>query len=258
MHFFKYHSSGNDFIIFDNREDKIKLSSLDIQKLCSRRFSIGADGLVLLQKSSFFDYYMIIYNSDGSEACMCGNALLCFTRFIYDFINKKPFYNIQTKAGNYKTFVKKDRVYLQSNLPQLYKEKNICINKKKYKIGFLNSGVMHGVLQLKDIDNLDVFKMGKLIRFHKSFAPEGINVNFCQVIDNKQIKIRVYEKGVENETYSCSTGALAIAYFFHKTLGFQKDLTLFFKGGKTKISIENTHIILCTKPSMAFQGVFSL
>jgi diaminopimelate epimerase len=259
--FFKYHSNGNDFIILDNRE-KIFIDILKpqiIQNLCKREFYIGADGLVLLEKSDIADYKMVIYNSDGFEADMCGNALLCISKFLKDFIDNKNDFHIETLAGIYKTFIKEEKVFFITDVPKVI-EKGIFIALKglKVDIDYLNSGVFHGVIFLSnDDDNLekiDVFKIGKEIRYHSIFQPKGVNVNFCKIVDNETLKVRTYEKGVENETYCCSTAALAVGYSYFLKSKMQK-VKLSFKGGDVFLLKKNDKLILQTSPKQSFEGI---
>lgn len=253
--FFKYNSNGNDFIIVDETKNFYNFSQDFIKKLCSRQFSIGADGLVLLQNSKNAHFKMKIFNSDGLEANMCGNALLCINRFIYDHIVKQSKFLIETKAAIYETFVDEACVSFKSEIPKIISENNeIVIDSLKFNFPVIDSGVLHGVIFLDKIDNLDVFNLGKKIRNFKSFLPQGINVNFCEKISENEIKIRTYERGVEAETLSCSTGSLAVAFEIYRTKKIKVPLNLFFRGGKISISIEDKTLRLTNNPSFAFKG----
>lgn len=258
FNFFKYNSNGNDFIIIDDRNKSFNLQKEVIQKICSRQFCVGADGLVLLRNSNNSDFKMKIYNSDGLEANMCGNALLCLVKFIYDNIVKKDFFLIETKASVYETFVEKDLISFKSEFPEVVKE-NCRIKVQNLSLNFcvIDSGVLHGVIFLENIDKIDVLRLGRQIRYSDSFLPGGINVNFCEVLNENQIKVRTYEKGVENETYCCSTGALATTLAFYKKKSI-KFLTLHFKGGKVFIDIDKNGLKLTQKPNFAFRGSMKL
>ena len=153
--FYKYHSNGNDFIIIDDRNNKISFDNNFIEKLCSRNFSIGADGLVLLKESKNFDYKMQFFNSDGYEADMCGNALLSFTKFLYDHIEKKKIYNIETKKSFYKTFYKNNKVSFLSKIPTLL-IKDFFIDKFNLMLDLFDSGVIHGVIFQKNIGKINL------------------------------------------------------------------------------------------------------
>ncbi|NGX28343.1 MAG: Diaminopimelate epimerase [Candidatus Anoxychlamydiales bacterium] len=277
MDFFKYNSNGNDFIILDDRKDSIesflskpfnlsgkkrqtkKESQIakNIQKLCSRQFYIGADGLILLQTSKVADFKMKVFNSDGFEADMCGNALLCLAKFIHDFIDKKNEILIETKVALYKTYLKDSFVSFTSKKPKILKtDYKINIESKNLNLQIVNSGVFHGVTFVDNIKDIDVFKMGQKIRYLKDFAPHGVNVNFCEILKKNEIKVRTYEKGVEDETYCCLTGAIAVANAYKR----KKDvatLLLHFKGGNVIVQFENDLIKLSTKPFFAYKGLIS-
>jgi len=255
LEFFKYNSNGNDFIIIDDRSSSIKAHKKNIQKLCVREFSIGANGLIFLQNSQKADFKMKIFNSDGIEANMCGNGLLCLVKFISDFIIKKDSYLIETKSDVYHTFIDKKNVSFLSKFPKFLKE-NYLLNLQttKHKMQIINSGVFHGVMFLNDVDNINVYKEGKKIRFYKDFSPTGINVNFCEVISDNEIKVRTYEKGVENETFCCSTGAIAVAWAYYNLKNLKQELKLHFKGGKINIVYEKKGLKLSSRPVFAFRG----
>ena len=265
MDFFKYNSNGNDFIIIDDRKEsldsffskKVKDLKKNIQKLCSRQFCIGADGLILLKNSKFADFKMMIFNSDGKEATMCGNALLCLAKFINDFIEKKIEIQIETKAGIYQTYLKDGLVSFISKKPQILKtDYKIKIDSTNFNFQVLNSGVFHGVTFLKNFENIDVFQMGRKIRYLKDFHPIGVNVNFCEILSANEIKVRTYEKGVEDETYCCLTGAVAVCHSLKKLVD-RNELVLHFKGGKVLAQFQNDLLKLSTKPFFAYKGSIS-
>jgi len=259
INFFKYNSNGNDFIIIDETDKSYEFSKKIIQKLCSRQFCVGADGLVLLQNSKKADFKMKIYNSDGNEANMCGNALLCLVKFIYDNIKKKDFFLIETKAFIYETVIKNDEVSFKSDFPKIINENNqIIIKNLNLNFPVIDSGVLHGVIFFENIDNLDVYNLGKKIRYSKLFLPDGINVNFCEKRNENEIKVRTYEKGVENETYACSTAALAVAWQIYRKTNVKKFLILHFKGGKIMINIDKNGLELFKKPNFAFSGTVNV
>ena len=274
LDFFKYNSNGNDFIILDNRENSFD-DFLDkpeiIQKLCKKEFSIGADGIIFLHLSNTADYKMQIFNSDGYVAAMCGNALLCLVKFINDHIKKQRSLMVETKDFVYKTFIDQKYVSFRSKYPQVInKNVKIDVDDNSFDLQLLNSGVLHGVIFIKNIENIDVFKMGKKIRNFKQFLP-GINVNFCEIINETEIKVRTFEKGVEKETFCCSTGALATAYsyfllkgqkiqrkdFLRKIFLRKKNLQkvcLQFIGGEIQIEFEKDHMLLTGIPNFAYKG----
>lgn len=213
--FYKLTAAGNDFVLIDNRKNVVAESehSKLAAKLCDRRYSIGGDGLILLENSSKADFRMRYYNSDGSFASMCGNGGRSISKFAYELgvVDKKM--TFETDAGLITAEIKSDNVV---NLA-LYDPKNLKINEKievedkTLTVSSLNTGVPHAVVFVDDIENIDVKKYGKIIRFHKHFAPDGTNVNFVKVDKNNTILVRTYERGVEDETLACGTGVTASA-----------------------------------------------
>lgn len=257
--FFKYNSNGNDFIIIDETKKSYDFSKEMIQKVCSRQMCIGADGLVLLQKSTRADFKMRIFNSDGLEANMCGNALLCSIKFIYDNLLKEKKILIETKSDIYETFVENDIISFKTNFPKVLSVNNhIVIDNFMFNFPVIDSGVVHGIIFLEKIDNLDVFNLGKKIRFFKSFLPYGINVNFCEKINESEVKVRTYERGVEDETFCCSTGALAVAWEIYRNSNLKAPVNLLFKGGKIVVSKEENGLKLTKNPNFAFKGLCKL
>ncbi len=253
--FYKYQATGNDFILIENLDEKIdeKKKSYIAKKLCDRHFGVGADGLLFVEKSKIADVKMRIFNSDGSEAEMCGNGIRCFAKHVYDFnIVRRKIIKIETLAGVKVVEVftdKKDRVnYVKVDMgkPHFEREKipaegkgvlikeKIKINGGEFEISALNTGVPHVVIFVDNIDDIDVEKIGRKIRFHKIF-PKGTNVNFIQKIGDKKYRIRTYERGVEKETLACGTGATACGVLINY-LGLDNgEIEITTKGGKIYI-----------------------
>ena len=214
--FFKYQGTGNDFIMIDDRislfpsGDNTQL----IEKLCHRRFGIGADGLILLQKHESADFYMKYYNNDGRESSMCGNGGRCIAQFAKDLNvvgDKAVFYAVD---GYHEADYQKDIVSL------LMKEVD-SIEKRSTDEFVLNTGSPHYVVFTNvDIASLDIVSMAKKIRYNDEFAKDGINVNFVNIISENELKVRTYERGVEDETYSCGTGVTAtvLAYSLRNSI----------------------------------------
>ncbi len=203
IQFTKYQGTGNDFIIIDNRDLKLKkLTTPQIAKLCDRRFGIGADGLMLLQNKLDYDFEMIYYNSDGNESSMCGNGGRCiveFARTLNLIKDKAKFYAID---GEHEAFWKKEYISLKmKDVNEIEMNANFC---------FLNTGSPHYVAFVNDVKNFDVLSQGKKIRMNARFQKEGTNVNFIEKHYN-DLFVRTYERGVEAETYSCGTGVTAAA-----------------------------------------------
>ncbi len=203
IHFYKYQGTGNDFIIIDDRDARFSLlSQSQISFLCDRRFGIGADGLILLQQEKNFDFKMKYFNADGNESTMCGNGGRCIVKFAHDLkivSEKTSFIAID---GPHDAEVKNDLVRL--------KMKDVSEVKQIDGYFILNTGSPHYVTFVDDTNEINVFFEGKKIRNSEPFKKEGINVNFVEKTDNG-IVVRTYERGVENETFSCGTGVVASA-----------------------------------------------
>ena len=210
INFTKMVASGNDFVIAEIKNQKSKIKNLNTfaKEICDRKFGIGADGLVVLEKSKVADIKMRIFNADGSEAEMCGNGARCMALFVAS--SKRI--SIETKAGIIDAEVDKDAVKIKLTEPKDLKlDIPIKIGGRSLKVNFINSGVPHAVIFVEGLDKIDVVGIGRQIRFHRKFAPAGTNVNFVEVCANDSIKVRTYERGVEDETLACGTGSVASA-----------------------------------------------
>lgn len=212
--FMKISGSGNDFIVVDNRDGQKRPSPSYIKKLCAPKIGIGADGLILLENcDKDCDFKMVYFNNDGKEAEMCGNGGRSIVLFAYLMkIVKKRKILFCSKNGRHQAEIKKGNVVkLQLSSPHSLKENiNVKTGYGIFKGSFINTGVPHFVIEVDDIENLDVKNIGREIRFLKVFKNEGTNVNFVKREKNF-IKIRTYERGVEDETLSCGTGSVASA-----------------------------------------------
>lgn len=203
INFFKYQGTGNDFIIIDNRSKKFHRENHSlVERLCDRRFGIGADGLMLLQNIQGYDFEMVYFNSDGKESSMCGNGGRCIVEFArtLGLVKEKAFF--LASDGEHEAYVKPGFISLKMN------------NVSKVETGkshfFLNTGSPHYVVFVDDVENYNVFENGKEIRYNDRFKEEGTNVNFVEKKDGV-LFVRTYERGVEAETYSCGTGVTAAA-----------------------------------------------
>jgi len=210
MEFTKIQASGNDFILIDNRQMQVEHDWSPLAKqLCQRRFSIGADGMLVLERSDIADFKMRIFNPDGSEPKMCGNGIRCSALFAQGGRDKRDF-SIETGAGVLKTNVRNDIVRVVW-FPPVDLRLNYSIEGEQGRFSSVNTGVPHAVIFVDELENLNIAERGKKIRFHPVFAPEGTNVDFIKVISDSKVIMRTYERGVEGETYFCGTGALAVA-----------------------------------------------
>jgi diaminopimelate epimerase len=203
--FEKYHGTGNDFIMIDDRDAKIVLSKEAISFICNRRFGIGADGMLLLQYSKDYDFRMRYYNADGGEGTMCGNGGRCITAFAKSLgiINE----NAHFTASDGAHFSKVKTIAADSYFVSL---KMSDVNKaERFNDDFiLDTGSPHLVKFVPDIKQVDVFTEGKKLRWDKAFQPGGINVNFVE-IKKDHLVVRSFERGVEDITLSCGTGVTA-------------------------------------------------
>jgi diaminopimelate epimerase len=212
--FTKMSGSGNDFILIDHREHFLEEDRLKdlVQKVCRRRVSVGADGLILIERSKNADFKWRFYNADGSEAEMCGNGGRCAARFAHLKGIAGPSLKFETLAGILSATVDGKRVKLEMTKPfGLKLDETLLVGRGKEVFSFINTGVPHAVLFREDLEKLDIVKIGRAIRRHSHFAPAGTNVNFVRVEKGNQLSVRTYERGVEDETLACGTGVVASA-----------------------------------------------
>lgn len=211
--FLKMSGAGNDFVVIDNRQKVLPSGAAALAvKLCQPKTGIGADGLMLLEKSTKADFKMRIFNPDGSEAEMCGNGARCIACFA--LLKKIAPANMvfDTRAGLIRAQVKGKEVKLRMIDPQDLKDNlKIILGGKYRELFFINTGVPHTIMFVKKIAAVDVCGWGRTIRQHRLFSPAGTNVNFVSKIDRHSIAVRTYERGVENETLACGTGSVAAA-----------------------------------------------
>lgn len=213
LRFTKFSGAGNDFVIVDNRQNLIRmpLDKLAI-KVCQLKLGVGADGLVVVEKSRSADFKMLIFNSDGSEAEMCGNGARCVARFAHLHKIAGREMDFETKAGLISAEVKDAVVKLRMSQPHDFKcGLRLNLDGNLRSLFFINTGVPHTVMLVKNVDKVNVLEWGRKIRNHRLFKPAGTNVDFVGEIDHHNIVVRTYERGVENETLACGTGAVASA-----------------------------------------------
>lgn len=214
LDFAKMNGAGNDFILIDNRDLRVRLNPEQVARLCHRQRGIGADGLVLLipSASGRADWAWDFYNSDGSVAEMCGNASRCFARFIQRLTGAQGRITFETGAGIITAVLSDGQVTVSLTSPcDLRLDQQITVAGVPRTVHSLNTGVPHAVLFVEDADRAMIQTWGSEIRHHPHFSPKGTNANFVEVLPGQGIRVRTYERGVEGETLACGTGVTASA-----------------------------------------------
>jgi diaminopimelate epimerase len=234
--FTKMSGTGNDFILIDNRDGFVRDARDVAIKFCKRRLSIGADGLLLLEESQSADVRMRYLNADGSEVEMCGNGARCISHFAHSLGYPSNF-NLQTAAGVLPVWINGDVVKIGMPEPHIEGDEfSLEIDGETYSMYSANTGVPHQVIFVDDLQNIDVNRIGRAIRYHDRFAPRGTNVDFAKVINRSNIALRTYERGVESETLSCGTGAVASILIGGK-------LGLIDSPGKAHVKLPDTMVV---------------
>ncbi len=252
--FYKYQGTGNDFVMIDNRDNFfLKEDTQLVAKLCDRRFGIGADGLILLENDTENDFRMVYYNSDGNQSSMCGNGGRCIVAFAKQLgiiENQTTF--IATDGLHFAT-IENDVVALQM--------KDVDEVKVYDNYIFVDTGSPHHVEIVEDLENIDIKTEGAKIRYSNLYGEDGSNVNFVKQIGENTFALRTYERGVEDETFSCGTGAAAVAIAMHvlKKVTSQK-INIKVVGGKLDVSFMKgkvyNNIFLTGKAIFVYKGVF--
>jgi diaminopimelate epimerase len=255
--FYKYHGTGNDFVLIDNRD--LKFDSTDtnlIASICHRRFGVGADGLMLLEKSENASFTMRYYNSDGRESSMCGNGGRCIAAFAVHqgVVPAGELFSFDAVDGVHKAILNGDIVNLK-----MVDVEGIDI----FGDGmFLDTGSPHFIKFVDDPQKLDVFQEGRFWRNHERFAPGGTNVNFVGPATNKDVVMRTFERGVEDETWSCGTGAVASAIATSVRYGGGNEFMMHVPGGELTVQFETvnnrkfSNVWLNGPARFVFEGTF--
>ena len=252
--FWKYQGSGNDFIMIDNRDLTFDKSLFAIHKLCDRRFGIGADGLICLENSPEADFQMVYFNSDGNESTFCGNGGRCVVAFARLLSIIKSQTTFKAKDGLHHAQVLGREVRLKMiNVPEI----------KEHENGYeLFTGSPHFVKAVETVSSLDVKTLGAAVRYSEPFSETGINVNFIEQKKDR-ILVRTYERGVEDETYSCGTGVTASA-LVAASLGMNSPVQVETPGGILKVEFIKTgegsfsEIFLQGPAELVFEGVIGI
>lgn len=255
--FYKYQGTGNDFVMIDNRNSLFpKNNAKLINKLCDRKFGIGADGLILLDNHDKYDFAMVYYNSDGNESTMCGNGgrcLVAFAKQLGVISDKAEFEAVD--GYHFATIDSNNIVSLQM--------KDISNIDVRENYTFLNTGSPHHVKMVENLENYDVKTEGAKIRYSSLYGEEGSNVNFVSQLNDDTFEVRTYERGVEDETLSCGTGvtAVAISMFNNKNTN-SSHIKLNVQGGNLAVSFEEnkgvfTKVKLIGPATFVFEGIIN-
>ncbi|GAA3791548.1 diaminopimelate epimerase [Corallibacter vietnamensis] len=254
--FYKYQGTGNDFVMIDNRLLQFdKTDAQHIAFLCDRRFGIGADGLILLENHTEYDFKMVYYNADGHESSMCGNGGRCIVAFAkqLEIISNKA--TFEAIDGLHHAIIENDTVKLQMQ--------NVSTIENHKSHLFLDTGSPHHITLVEDLKSLDVKTEGSKIRYSNLYGKAGSNINFVKKISPDTFAVRTYERGVEDETLSCGTGVTAVALAMHYIGETEKNLiNLEVEGGKLQVGFDITdsnyeNIWLIGPANMVFKGVVS-
>ncbi len=265
------HGLGNDYIVIDNREEKIsgKQAAELAKRLCERRFSVGADGLLLASNSKVGDVKMRIYNADGSEAEMCGNGIRCFARYCYENrVVKKNEFSVETLSGikNVLLTLQHRKVsavkvdmgspnWERSSLPMVGQgtciNENLGVDGEVYKVTCLSMGNPHCIIFVDKVDDFPVEQIGRKIENHKTF-PKRTNVGFVQVLNPHELKLRVWERGC-GETLGCGTGACAAVAAANKLGKVESKVTVHVLSGDLQVEVDKS-LFLSGAAEKVFEG----
>lgn len=236
LNFTKMNGAGNDFVMIDNRDLSIQLSSEQIAKVCDRHRGVGADGLLTAEPAeNGADFKFRYYNADGGEAEMCGNGARCFGRYTARLLGTpQEVITFETIAGTLAARMIGDDVEVAMSDPfDLELDSAVTVEGLSPALHLLNTGVPHAVAFVDDLAGIDILKLGAAIRYHDHFQPPGINANFVSEVSPGHIAIRTYERGVENETLACGTGMVACAIIYHLLKGAASPVKVGVRGGET-------------------------
>ena len=235
LRFTKMSGTGNYFILVDNRAGAIaedRKAGL-ARALSARRVAVGADGLILLEKSDAADVRMRIFNADGSEAEMCGNGSRCLARFAVSAGAAGAAMTIETLAGPVRAEVEGSTVAVELTPPgEIASKGELSFAGQRREVWFADTGVPHAVVLVEDIEDADVRAWGRALRFHEAFRPRGANADFVQALAPGAIAVRTYERGVEDETLACGTGAAASALVAAHLNGWSSPVDVHVRSGE--------------------------
>jgi diaminopimelate epimerase len=256
--FYKYQGTGNDFVMIDNRLETFPKSNVIlIAQLCDRRFGIGADGLILLENDSDTNFKMVYFNSDGNQSTMCGNGGRCLVAFAKKLHIIEDLTTFMAIDGLHHASVNKSGVV---SLQMIDVDK--IVKAKNYS--YLNTGSPHHVELVDDLVHYNVKENGAAIRYSTLYGKEGSNVNFVKKINNNTFGLRTYERGVEDETLACGTGATAVAIAMNAIGETNADeIEINVEGGKLIVSFtvqdnKYTNVFLTGPAEFVFEGTIEI
>jgi diaminopimelate epimerase len=261
--FWKMHGLGNDYVVLDNRNAAIADAQHFARRVCDRRRSVGADGVLLVERSDACDAKMRIMNADGSEAEMCGNGIRCFAKYCYEnkIVSAKRM-RIETLAGEriadgILQNGKVARVKVDMGVPKInFMRSMIDVEGTEFECSGVSVGNPHCVTFVKDVDGFPVTEVGPQIEINPLF-PQKANVEFVQVLDRAELRMRVWERGV-GETLACGTGACA-AVVAANALGFVgSEVTVHLPGGELRIEYKRNRVTMTGPAEKSFEGVLEL
>ena len=266
LRFTKMNGAGNDFVMIDNRAGDVRLRPEQIVRICDRHSGVGADGILLLERgSNGADFRMRYYNRDGGEAEMCGNGARCFARFANKIANAPTKISFQTPAGLIRGELHGELVTLQMSEPKdLQLNVGLEVEGEDTKVHYINSGVPHVLIPVARVDVVHVYERGRALRRHQKFAPAGANVNFIEKRGPREILVRTYERGVEDETLACGTGVVASALVFAATEKVDGPISVTVRSG-SELSVDFkragdkfTNVTLTGPAEFAFEGTIEI
>jgi diaminopimelate epimerase len=267
LSFVKMNGAGNDFVLVDNRQRAVRLDREQVIRLCHRQRGVGADGIILLIPcdSGKADWAWQFYNSDGSEAEMCGNGARCFARYLQKLTGVCDQVTFETIAGVISARFNGDLVTVGLTPPkEMRLHETVTVPSGPLTCHSVNTGVPHAVIFVPDADQAMVQQIGAEVRYHRHFAPRGTNVNFVQVLGPNAIRVRTYERGVEGETLACGTGVTASALVSARLHQFASPVKVQVQGGDTltvgfRESVGQFAEVTLTGPAdFAFEGIIEI
>ena len=275
MNFYKMHGAGNDFVIIDNRK-LIYENHQELAKItCHRHFGIGADGFMVVEESENYDIQMKYYNSDGTNATMCGNGLRCFSKYVHDHgIVTNNQFTVETADGpkdinidkldDKKSIVCVDMgpwQYASHHVPvntdmEEFIDQEIFVKGKSFQLSGIHMGVPHGVVFLEAIDENLTYEYGPEIEKNELF-PQKINVNFVEIVDERHIKVDTWERGA-SKTLACGTGVCSAAILANRLKGTNKKVQVQVPGGNLEIEIKDDRVLMTGEAVVVCRGTFFL